>query len=77
MKPMFISVGYKSILDIVVEIALRTTKDHKQPEPLFLGDLRSSLSKISSNLMKNCFNRKNYFFTYHYIKINLDEKFEF
>jgi len=38
MKPMFISVGYKSILDIVVEIALRTTKDHKQPEPLFLAD---------------------------------------
>ncbi len=38
MKPMFISVGYKTTLDVAVEIALRTTKDHKQPEPLFLAD---------------------------------------
>ena len=41
MKPMFISVGYKTTLDIAVEIALRTTKDHKQPEPLFLADYLS------------------------------------
>ena len=41
MKPMFISVGYKTTLDVAVEIALRTTKDHKQPEPLFLADYLS------------------------------------
>ena len=41
MKPVFISVGYKTTLDIAVEIALRTTKDHKQPEPLFLADYLS------------------------------------
>ena len=41
MKPMFISVGYKTTLGVAVEIALRTTKDHKQPEPLFLADYLS------------------------------------
>ncbi len=41
MKPMFISVGYKTTLDVAVEIALRTTKDHKQPEPLFFADYLS------------------------------------
>jgi len=41
MKPMFISVGYKTDLDVAVEIALRTTRDHKQPEPLFLADYLS------------------------------------
>jgi len=41
MKPMFVSVGYKTTLDVAVEIALRTTKDHKQPEPLFLADYLS------------------------------------
>jgi len=40
-KPMFISVGYKITLDVAVEIALKTTKDHKQPEPLFLADYLS------------------------------------
>jgi len=38
MKPMFISVGYKTTIDVAVEIALRTTIGHKQPEPLFLAD---------------------------------------
>jgi len=41
MNPVFISVGYKTTLDVAVEIALRTTKDHKQPEPLFLADYLS------------------------------------
>jgi len=41
MKPMFVSVGYKTTLDIAVEIALRTAKDHRQPEPLFLADYLS------------------------------------
>jgi deoxyinosine 3'endonuclease (endonuclease V) len=41
MNPMFISVGYKITLDVAVEIALKTTRDHKQPEPLFLADYLS------------------------------------
>lgn len=41
MKPMFISVGYKTTINVAVEIALRTTKGHKQPEPLFLADYLS------------------------------------
>ncbi len=41
MKPIFVSVGYKITLDIAVEIVLRTTINHKQPEPLFLADYLS------------------------------------
>jgi len=41
MKPMFISVGYKMTLNVAIEIALRTTKERKQPEPLFLADYLS------------------------------------
>jgi deoxyribonuclease V len=41
MKPVFVSVGYKINLDIAVEIVLKTTKNHKQPEPLFLADYLS------------------------------------
>lgn len=38
MKPIFISVGYKTILDLSVKVALKTTKKHRQPEPLYLAD---------------------------------------
>ncbi len=41
MKPVFISIGYKTTLDVAVEIALKVTKDHKLPEPLFLADYLS------------------------------------
>lgn len=41
MKPVFISIGYKTTLDVAIQIALRTAKDHKQPEPLFLADYLS------------------------------------
>ncbi len=40
-KPVFISEGYKINIDIAVTICLATTKDHRQPEPLFLADYYS------------------------------------
>ena len=44
-KPIFISKGYKINLDMAVAICLATTKDHRQPEPLFLAD---HLSRIKA-----------------------------
>jgi len=38
MKPIFISVGYKITLNLAIRIALKTTKKHRQPEPLYLAD---------------------------------------
>ena len=38
MKPIFISVGYKVTLNLAIRIALKTTKKHRQPEPLYLAD---------------------------------------
>ena len=37
-KPVFMSVGYKIIIDIALKICLITTKGHRQPEPLYLAD---------------------------------------
>ena len=37
-KPVFISVGYKTTIDIALKISLITTKGHRQPEPLYLAD---------------------------------------
>ncbi len=37
-KPVFISEGYKINLDTAVTICLATTKNHRQPEPLYLAD---------------------------------------
>ncbi len=37
-KPVFISKGYKINLEAAVAICLATTKNHRQPEPLFLAD---------------------------------------
>jgi deoxyribonuclease V len=37
-KPVFISVGYKINLDTAVNICLTTTKNHRQPEPLYFAD---------------------------------------
>ncbi|MHA2182634.1 MAG: endonuclease V [Promethearchaeota archaeon] len=37
-KPVFISEGYKINLDTSVTICLATTRDHRQPEPLYLAD---------------------------------------
>lgn len=37
-KPVFISEGYKITLDLAVNVCFDTTKDHRQPEPLYLAD---------------------------------------
>ena len=37
-KPVFISKGYRITLDLAVKICLDVTKDHRQPEPLYLAD---------------------------------------
>jgi len=48
MKPVFISAGYKTTLNIAIETTLKTTINHRQPEPLYLSD------KISKQCIKNC-----------------------
>ena len=45
MKPVFISRGYKTTLDLAIDIALKTTLSHRQPEPLYLAD-RLSKKKV-------------------------------
>jgi deoxyribonuclease V len=47
MKPVFISAGYKTTLNIAIETTLKTTISHRQPEPLYLSD------KISKQCIKN------------------------
>ncbi|MFX1502211.1 MAG: endonuclease V [Promethearchaeota archaeon] len=46
-KPVFISEGYKISLNLVLRICLATTKNHRQPEPLYLAD------KFSRKEIKN------------------------
>ncbi|MFX1363893.1 MAG: endonuclease V [Promethearchaeota archaeon] len=46
-KPVFISEGYKISLNLALEICLITTKNHRQPEPLYLAD------KFSRKELKN------------------------
>ena len=38
MKPVFISEGYRINLNAAIDIALKTTLSHRQPEPLYLAD---------------------------------------
>jgi len=38
MKPVFISEGYKMTTELAIKIALKTTQNHRQPEPLYLAD---------------------------------------
>jgi deoxyribonuclease V len=52
MKPIFISVGYKTIIDLAIKVALKTTKKHRQPEPLYLADY------LSRQKIKDCFKLK-------------------
>lgn len=40
-KPVFISAGFRTTLDLSVAISLYTTTIHRQPEPLFLADKTS------------------------------------
>ncbi len=37
-KPVFISNGYNTTLDIALKVCLESTKEHRQPEPLYLAD---------------------------------------
>ena len=37
-KSVFVSIGYKTTIDIALKICLITTKGHRQPEPLYLAD---------------------------------------
>jgi len=41
MKPIFISIGYKTTLDLAIKIAIKTTYNHRQPEPLCLAHFLS------------------------------------
>jgi len=38
LKPVFISNGYNMTLDIALKICLESSKEHRQPEPLYLAD---------------------------------------
>jgi len=40
-KPVFISQGYKITLDLALKVCLTTSREHRQPEPLFLADFLS------------------------------------
>ena len=46
-KPVFVSSGYKINLDLALNISLKTTFEHRQPEPLYLAD------KFSRERIKN------------------------
>ena len=37
-KPVYVSKGYRISIDLAIKIALETTLDHRQPEPLYLAD---------------------------------------
>lgn len=37
-KPVFLSIGFKISLEDAIDITLKTTINHKQPEPLFFAD---------------------------------------
>ncbi|TFG04789.1 MAG: endonuclease V [Promethearchaeota archaeon] len=37
MKPIFISIGFKINIDLALKIALKTSLNHRQPEPLYLA----------------------------------------
>jgi len=38
MKPVFISTGFNVNLEVAIQVALKTTLNHNQPEPLYLAD---------------------------------------
>jgi len=49
MKPVFISRGYKTTLDLAIDVALKTTSSHRQPEPIYIAD-QLSRSKVKEFL---------------------------
>ena len=48
LKPVFISIGYEIDINLCIKIALYLTKNHRQPEPLYLAD-RLSRNERSKN----------------------------
>lgn len=52
-KSVFVSVGYKTTIEIALKICLITTRGHRQPEPLYLADHlsreRTKIFKIKRN----------------------------
>jgi len=50
LKPVFISEGYKISIDFAIKISLITSKNHRQPEPLYLADYLSKKKIRENNL---------------------------
>ncbi|MFW9826495.1 MAG: endonuclease V [Candidatus Thorarchaeota archaeon] len=40
-RPVYISAGYKITLALAIQVSLISTKDHRQPEPLYMADFLS------------------------------------
>ncbi len=40
-RPVYISAGYKIALALALQVSLISTKDHRQPEPVYMADLLS------------------------------------
>jgi len=49
LKPVFISEGYKIGIDFAIKISQITSKNHRQPEPLYMADYLSR-KKIRENI---------------------------
>ena len=50
LKPVFVSIGYKIDIDLSVKMALFLTKNHRQPEPLYLADKLSRKERLEEIL---------------------------
>ncbi len=48
-KPVFISTGYKINIETAIRVCLETTKEHRQPEPLYFAD-KLSRKEVSNYL---------------------------
>ena len=51
-KPVFVSVGHKISLELAVKLAMDTSINHRQPEPLYLAD-KFSREKVKEFAKKN------------------------
>ena len=51
LKPVFISEGYKIGIDFAIKISQITSKNHRQPEPLYMADYLSK-KKIRENALR-------------------------
>jgi deoxyribonuclease V len=46
LKPVFVSIGYRIDIDLSVKISLFLSKNHRQPEPLYLADKFSRKERL-------------------------------